>query len=71
MKAEDIIFVGNADNDEWVHKSGCKTICINPQNAEITNKEKWKKVYFDVTDLRQIFQEKSNDKTTKKEDITK
>jgi len=29
-KPEDITFVGNGDNDEWVYLSGCKTICLNP-----------------------------------------
>ncbi|MBQ3494637.1 MAG: HAD-IB family phosphatase [Clostridia bacterium] len=52
---ENIVFVGNADNDEWVYQTGCKTICINPQNADVNNSKKWKKVYHNVTDLRQIF----------------
>ena len=58
---ENIIFIGNADNDEWVYQSGCKTICINPQNADIMNTHKWKKVYLNVTDLREIFFNKQKD----------
>ena len=29
--ASDICFIGNGSNDEYVSKSGCKTICINPE----------------------------------------
>ena len=51
---KDIVFVGNADNDEWVYKTGCKTICINPDGAEITNRKKWKHVYKNVSNLSHI-----------------
>ena len=55
--AKDIIFVGNGGNDEWVHFSGCKTLCINPDDAESTNQTKWHKVLDNVRDLRQIIPE--------------
>lgn len=54
-KPEDIIFVGNSDNDEWAHSAGCHTICINPENADENNNQKWNKVYKNVTHLSQIF----------------
>lgn len=51
----DICFVGNGDNDEWAHTSGCKTICINPEaETDSTNSTKWHTVIEDVTDLGQV-----------------
>ena len=55
FEPENIIFIGNSHNDEWVHQEGCKTICINPQYADVDNMQKWKKVYYNVTDLRRVF----------------
>lgn len=52
---ENIVYIGNSDNDEWVKGTGCKTICINPANADIYNSSKWDRVFLNVTDLRQIF----------------
>lgn len=44
---EDITFVGDGDNDEWVHTSGCNTICINPKkNTDHENRTKWHQVLF-------------------------
>ena len=52
--AKDLIFVGNGDNDEWAHLSGCKTICINPDNTDFSNKTKWHICQPNVTNLTQI-----------------
>ena len=41
IKPQDVCFVGNGDNDEWVYQTGCKTLCINPDGADFANKEKW------------------------------
>lgn len=68
---ENIVFVGNADNDEWVYQTGCKTICINPQNADVANNQKWKKVFYNVTDLRQIFNITQNDNQNDNQDVNK
>ncbi len=43
---EEIVFVGNSLNDEWVHKTGVRTICINPDEARFENSEIWQKVLF-------------------------
>lgn len=37
----EICFVGNGDNDQWAHLSGCKTICINPDTDTSSNKTMW------------------------------
>lgn len=44
---EEVTFVGDGDNDEWVHTSGCNTICINPKkNTDHENRTKWHQVLF-------------------------
>ena len=30
---DEVVFVGNGENDIFAHRSGAKTICINPTNA--------------------------------------
>jgi len=50
----DICFVGNGDNDEWVYKSGCKTLCINPEDTDTSNTTIWHKSIDNLTDLRDI-----------------
>ena len=54
IKAEDICFIGNGGNDEFAHKSGCKTICINPDGTDISNNTIWNKNIFELTNLAQI-----------------
>lgn len=54
IKAENITFVGNSDNDEWAYTTGCKTICINPDKAESDNKTKWHIVIEKLENLKQI-----------------
>ena len=40
----DIVFVGNSANDEWVHKSGAKTLCVNPDETDANNFTIWNNV---------------------------
>jgi len=42
----DVLFVGNSLNDEWVHLSKVKTICINPDNTKSEDKTIWNKVIY-------------------------
>lgn len=42
-KPEEIFFVGNGDNDEWAYKSGCYTICVNPEHTDHKNRKIWRK----------------------------
>lgn len=55
--ATNICFVGNGDNDEWAHLSGCKTICINPENTDISDTTKWHSALQNVTNLQQVLPE--------------
>lgn len=54
ISANELIFVGNGDNDEWAHLAGCKTICINPDNTDSADSTKWHKVIENVTNLTQL-----------------
>ena len=36
-----VLFVGNSINDEYVHLSGARTLCINPSQINSGNKEIW------------------------------
>ena len=40
----DIVFVGNSANDEWVHTSGAKTLCVNPDETDANNFTIWNNV---------------------------
>lgn len=54
MSPYNICFVGNGDNDEWAHLSGCKTICINPKGTDHTDRIKWHHSIEKVYNLQQI-----------------
>lgn len=72
IKSEDIVFIGNSNNDEWAHKSGCKTICINPEDTCSEDRTVWNDLIYNMTDLRQllpIILQKSQ--TRKSEEIEK
>ncbi len=66
-RAEDLYFVGNSDNDEWAYKSGCKTICINPENTDINNSNVWHKVRKNVTNINEILPDIINEFSSKNE----
>ena len=40
-RPEEVFFVGNGSNDEWAYESGCRTICINPDDTDSSNETKW------------------------------
>lgn len=41
MRPEDIVFVGNSHNDEFVKACGVKTICLNAENTNASDKSAW------------------------------
>lgn len=57
ISPQEICFVGNGQNDEWVAKSGCKTICINPDDTNASDKSAWTTSLFDVDNLTDILPE--------------
>jgi len=54
VQVNEICFIGNGENDVYVHKSGATTICINPINADEENKNKWDYVVKDTKNLKDI-----------------
>ena len=56
IKSDDILFVGNGSNDEKVYLSGVKTLCINPDDADINNKVVWTYVIENCDSLMQIIE---------------
>ena len=54
VPAKNLYFVGNGNNDEWAHLSGCNTICINPEETDSQNNTKWHKCVGDVDNLTNI-----------------
>ena len=41
LSPNDILFIGNSTNDEFVHKTGCHTLCINAETKNVSNKTIW------------------------------
>jgi len=44
VKPSQILFVGNGANDETVYKTGVRTLCLNPDDADYNNKKIWHNV---------------------------
>ena len=56
LSSDEICFVGNGDNDIYAYQAGVKTICINPVNANESNKTIWSNVIKPCTDLNEILE---------------
>ena len=41
LEPSEILFVGNAKNDEQAYKAGVETLCLNPDRTDHTNKTIW------------------------------
>lgn len=55
IKPSSIVFIGNGDNDEFAYLSGCKTICINPDNnTDKNNKNKWHETIDEINNLNEL-----------------
>ena len=53
---DEVCFVGNGGNDEFVHLSGCKTVCINADDTDANNTNIWHKS-LNVNNLTEIEKE--------------
>lgn len=49
-----MLFIGNSVNDQFVYKSGVKTLCINPKETNSENRLIWNNSIESCVDLRQI-----------------
>lgn len=58
LQADQVLFVGNGDNDETVYKTGARTLCLNPDNAHYTDKKLWDNYIFtdDIHDILQFIE---------------
>ena len=43
-KPNEVLFIGNSMNDEWVYQSGARTLCVNPDDTKSENSTIWNKV---------------------------
>lgn len=43
-KPSEVLFIGNSMNDEWVYRSGARTLCVNPDDTKSENVKIWNKV---------------------------
>lgn len=55
ISTKDILFVGNSYNDQYAHRSGVRTLCINPTATDITNTTIWNNNIKTCNDLTDIF----------------
>ena len=42
LTPNDVLFIGNSTNDEFVYKTGCHTLCVNAENTNSANTAVWK-----------------------------
>lgn len=56
LATSEVFFVGNDKNDEGAAKSGVATLCINPLETDIKNKNIWTYALSQCDDLRDILQ---------------
>ena len=56
LAKDDVLFVGNGANDEKVYLSGVDTLCINPDDADITNQTVWHHSIENCENLSQILE---------------
>jgi len=50
----DILFVGNSFNDQFVHISKAKTLLVNPENVDFTNRKVFNFLIKEMKDLKEI-----------------
>ena len=57
LSPEQLLFIGNGDNDETVYKTGARTLCLNPDNARYTDKKIWNNYIFteDIHDILKTY----------------
>lgn len=54
ISTQDIFFVGNSHNDQFVHTTGAKTLCINPRKVDPTDKNIWDDYIENCSSLEEI-----------------
>lgn len=54
ISTKDILFIGNSRNDHFAHKSGARTLCINPRLTDMTDTTIWHDCIETCNDLTEI-----------------
>lgn len=54
ISPNEIIYVGNSFNDEFVYKTGVETLCINPRGTDFYNNKVWHNYIRNARSLREV-----------------
>ncbi len=54
IRPDQVLFVGNSLNDEWVRTSGARTLAVNPKNTNMYNKNIWDDCIVNCRSLKEI-----------------
>lgn len=56
ISTSDILFIGNSNNDVWVHQSGARTLCINPIHTNYHDETIWHNTIVECKNLNEILE---------------
>lgn len=54
VSPEEIIYIGNSFNDEFVYKTGVETLCINPRGTDFYNDKVWHNYIRNLKSLKEV-----------------
>lgn len=54
LSPDDILYVGNSFNDEFVYTTGVSTLCINPRGTDFYNNKIWHDYIRNLSSLKEI-----------------
>lgn len=54
IATEDILFIGNSNNDIWAYQSGANTLCINPKHTNYHDDTIWHNTIVECQNLSEI-----------------
>ena len=54
VSPEEIIYIGNSFNDEFVYKTGVETLCINPRGTDFYNDKIWHNYIRNLKSLKEV-----------------
>ena len=55
IEPKSVLYVGNSWNDEFVHRSGARTLCINPRQTSFHDIVKWNDSIEECSSLSEIY----------------
>ena len=54
VRSEEIIYIGNSFNDEFVYQTGVETLCINPRGTDFYNNKIWHNYIRNLTSMKDV-----------------